>query len=344
MAVTLRSAGILLLAALPLPAQAASAVSPTYYVNTEAPLANGFPFSLQKFRQQQAHADLRGVRLSIHRMSFRRDQQHGGRAFNVTVEGFMGETDISRMTASFTANFLTTPTRVVDTRTLSLPDHPGLAAQVPSPFNIVLPFDRQHVYSGSNDLLWEIRVHGNSLGKDTSYFLDSHSGSTLSALGQQRVIAAGCTAGGRSLTLQNRVETKATTLTVQWDVESAPLNAGCLLLIGLKDPNIRLPGWCTGIYSDGQVLVSGKSDGFGRFRTGPLTFVHNEVGFGTVFYSQAWVGDSAIRPLGIHGSNGLASAVSYKARLRRLFVSGSSTAATGTLNQVNDVVLVAKFN
>lgn len=344
MAVTLRSAGIALLAALPLAAQP-SAVSPTLYLSTEAPLANGFPFSRQKFRQQQAHGDLRGVRLAINRMSFRRDQQYGGRAFNVTVEGFMGETDIAKMTTSFTANFLMTPTRVVNTRTLSLPDHPGTAAKVPAPFDVVLPFDRQHVYYGNKDLLWELRIHGNSLGKDTTYFLDSHSGPSLSALGQQQVTAAGCKApNGRSLSLTNRVETKATTLTVQWDVESAPLNAGCLLLIGLKDPNIRLPGWCTGIHSDGQVLISGKANGFGRFSTGPLTFTHNDQGFGTVFYSQAWVGDSAIQPLGLHGSNGLASSVSYKARLRRLFASGSASAATGTLNQVNDVVLVTKFN
>ena len=48
MTVTLRSAGIVLLVALPLPAQATTAVSPTYYANAEAPLANGFPFSRMK--------------------------------------------------------------------------------------------------------------------------------------------------------------------------------------------------------------------------------------------------------------------------------------------------------
>lgn len=340
---TARTAGIALLAALPLSAQLA--VSPTLYANTEAPNANGFPFSLQKFRQQQAHGDLRGQAWPITRMSFRRDQRFGGAKYNVTVEGFMGDTDINRMSSTFSANWLGTPTRVLVKKTLALPDHLGLSAQVPAPFSVVLPFDRQHLYTGSNDLLWEIRVHGNSLGKDTSYFLDSHSGSTLAALGRQRVTGTGCVApGGRSLNLTNRIETTSTSFIVQWNVRAAPLNAGCLLLVGVNNPNQQLPGWCAGIYSDGQVLIFGKADGFGRFSTGQISLLHNDQGFGTVFHSQAWVFDSAIQPLGIHGSNGLASVASHKARLRRLFASGSATAATGTLNQVNDVVLVTRFN
>jgi hypothetical protein len=56
------------------------------------------------------------------------------------------------------------------------------------------------------------------------------------------------------------------------------------------------------------------------------------------------VWDFSIKPVGIHGSNGLASTASFKARLRRLFVAGSATATTGTLNTVNDVVLVTRFN
>jgi hypothetical protein len=343
MALTLRNAGFALLAALPLPAQVA--VSPTFYLSTEAPNANGFPFSIQKFRQQQAHGDLRGIVWQINKMSFRRDQMFGGSKFNVTLEGFMGDTDISKMSSTFSANYLTTPTQVVNSKTVALPDHPGLSTQVPAPFTVVLPFDRTYLYRGTNDLLWEIRVHGNSLNKDTSYFLDSHSGSTLSALGQQRVTGAGCMApGGRSLTLSNRVETAATTFTVQWDLHSAPLNAGCLLLVGLANNNVQLPGWCTRIYSDGLVMIPGKADGFGRFSTGPIKLAHKEEGFGAVFYSQAWAGDSAIQPLGIHGSNGLASYLSYKARLRRLFASGSPNAVTGYLNEVNDVVLVTRFN
>jgi len=339
---TLRTAGVVLLAALPLPAQAV--VSPTYYQTAEAPNANGFPFSLQKFRQQQAHGDLRGQAANLNRMSFRRDRMYGGATFNVTLEAFLGDTDISSMSSSFTANYLSTPTQVVDRKTVALPDHLGLSTQVPAPFTLVLPFDRQHLYGGTNDLLWEIRIHGNSLGKDTSYFLDSHSGTGLLALGRQRVTGAGCVApGGRSLNLGNRVETGEAALTVQWDVHSAPLNAGCLLQVGLNNPARQLPGWCTGIYSDGLVTLLGKADDFGRFSTGRIAFVHNDQGFGTIFYSQAWVFDSAIQPLGIHGSNGVASTVSYKARLRRLFAR-SPTAATGTLNQVNDVVLVARFD
>ena len=348
MAVTLRTAcpaglAVALLAALPLPAQ--SLISPTLYANGEAPNANGFPFSRQKFRQQQAHGDLRGAAWTITRMSFRRDQKFGGAKFNVTLEAFIGDTDISKMSTTFTANYLTTPTQAVNKKTLSLPDHLGVIKVPPAPFSVVLPFDRQYLYLGTNDLLWEIRIHANSLAKDTGYFLDSHSGTTLAALGQQRVTGAGCMApGGRSLTLSNRVETGDTNFTVQWDVHSAPLNAGCLLLVGLTNPNQQLPGWCTAIYSDALAMIPGKADDFGRFSTGRISLAHNNQGFGTVFHSQAWAGDSAIKPLGIHGSNGVASAVSHKARLRRLFARGSPTAATGTLNKINDVVLVTRFN
>ncbi len=334
---------VAMMATAPLAAQLA--VSPTLYLNTEAPLANGFPFSKQKFRQQQAHGDLRGQALTIKRMSFRRDQKFGGNKFGVTLEAWMGDTNISKMTTTFTTNYLGTPVQVVGRKTFSLPDHPGLAKQVPSPFDVLLPFDKLYTYSGKNDLLWEIRIHTNSLGKDTSYFLDSHSGTTLAALGLQRDSGLGCVApGGRRLTLSNSVETWNTTFTSQWGVKSAPLNAGVLLLVGLRNPNQQLPGWCTRIYSDGLVLIFGKADGFGRFNTGRISVAHNERGFGTVFHSQAWVVDGAIKPLGIHGSNGVASTVRFKARLRRLFVSGSPTAATGTLNNVNDVVLVARFN
>ncbi|MHC4813300.1 MAG: hypothetical protein ACYTGW_04920 [Planctomycetota bacterium] len=336
-----------LLAIAPLAAQAAisPAVSPTYYVNTEAPNANGYPFSRKQFRQQQAHRDLRGRFLMITKMSFRRDQKYGGTQFTSTLEVFLGDADINKMTTTFSANYLGTPVQTVSRKAFSLPDHPGLATQTPAPFDVVLPFDKQYLYVGRNDLLWEIRIHGNSLNKDTTYFLDSHGGGNLTALGAQRVSGAGCVApGGRRLTLTVLAETDDIRFTGQWDVHSAPLNAGCILLVGLQNPDQRLPGWCTKIYSDGLVPILGKADGFGRFSTGRISVAHNNQGFGTVFHSQAWVGDSSIKPLGIHGSNGVASTLAFKARLRRLFKDGSPTAATGTLNKINDFVLVTKFN
>jgi hypothetical protein len=249
------------------------------------------------------------------------------------------------MTTTFAANYLATPVRVMSKKIISLPDHAGFSTQVPAPFDVVLPFDKQYSYLGKNDLLWEIRIHGNSLAKDSSYFLDSHSGASLVALGSQRLSGLGCVApGGRRLTLSNSVQTTDTMFQSQWGVQSAPLNAGVLLMVGLRNPNQQLPGWCTRVYSDGLVLMLGKADDFGRFNTGPINVAHQNRGFGTVFHSQAWVWDVAIKPLGIHGSNGVASTVPYKARLRRLFAAGSPTAATGTLNTVNDVVLVTRFN
>src|SRR5690606_25590588 len=129
----------------------AQTVSPIGFANVEAPTSNTFPFSGSTFTYQQAHGDLRGAPLPITRMAWRRDGVSTGTfvARAVTVDVWMGETDLTTITNTFATNFAAAPTQVVTNRTFNFPDHSGRPLSTPTPFTAVVTLDAAHVYTGT---------------------------------------------------------------------------------------------------------------------------------------------------------------------------------------------------
>ena len=138
------------------------------------PVFSPFDFH-EKYRYQAIVTQLTGSVGVFVQLSFRQGADRGTCKSHVSTASLtVGEARYAARTNVFASNFVQQPFVAMAARPLNLPDYRlPPSGCYPGPFNVALPFDRAWVYSGVNDLCFDIQVaHSDpSVG---NYALDSY--------------------------------------------------------------------------------------------------------------------------------------------------------------------------
>jgi hypothetical protein len=144
-------------------------VSPAANANVQGNAANPYPLSFANGRYQQIHGDLRGTPLVLRGMSLRRGNRAQPLATprSVTLTVLCADSDLTKTSPTFAANYAAPPTTVFPAGQVGLPDW-RTSGGTPEPWSIVVPFTVPFGYLGTTDLLWEWSLANNTA--TTDYF------------------------------------------------------------------------------------------------------------------------------------------------------------------------------
>lgn len=288
-----------------------STISPSPYVRQEGNAVAGEPLGSFRARYMQVHGDLRGRRFPVTALAFRRDgvdHTPTGLPRTIDVEVVMAEAELAQISTAFAANYQTSPTVVLPRRKIALPAwNLGPSAGK----KVLFTFTRKWLYSGKRDLLWELRIYGNSLGKRSEMPADAFSPSGTTQ-GAQRMIGRGCltrAGGGRPMTLLSEVRTDRLSgaMSMRWMVDGGAKNSPGFFLIGFSNPDFPIPYLC----GHGKVLVvphfviAGQTNSSGHFETGKGFLSWWPGVQGRQVYAQAFTFDGHQMGLLMATSNGL---------------------------------------
>lgn len=268
-------------------------VSPLANTTTQGTASNPIPFQYAASRYQQIHGDLKGASKVIQGMSVRRGSgtQTNAVARTLDLTVTFANSDITKVSATFAANYVGTPTTVFPKASVNFPDW-TVSAGSPEPWSIVVPFTTPFVYIGTNDLLWEWAVENNT-GSTKSYAADVYSGITADMVSSTNVIlGVSCKATGQTNPMSygprcyssralNSFYFKGTAL-------YGAINQPSAILLGVTNPNLSPPGFCTNVYTDGLVVFPSVANAtIGSFATPDLLIPYNPGFVGAKLYSQA---------------------------------------------------------
>lgn len=322
-------------------------VSPADYEIAEGNSSTGIPFSYASSRVQQVDGNLIGTVMPLlQRIEFRRDGVVTGgvspRTQDVTI--LIGTGDVNAFTATFATNWTSTPTTVYTRKPTSLPDLSTPPSLLPAPWAVSLPFDTPYTYLGQQALLWEI-VGENASVLTPSYSMDWASaaatvnGPTTVALG------TGCTTPNGTFSMSAAVVSNAAGMNFNLGATAGPSLSPVLLLVGVSDPNLGLPGLCANLRSDALLtLPFGATDALGALATASLTVANQLSLRGQTFNMQLAAPDASQAGLPIALSQGRACTTPNRlgaaapANVRRTFNLTSHTAATGSAPSVSAAV------
>ncbi len=325
----------------------AQVVSPVGFGSIEASSNNTYPFTGSAFTYQQIHSDLRGTPRPVTALAFRRDGTltSAYAARTVVVDVWMGDGDRATATTTFATNFATTPTQVMTNRTVNLPDHSAVPVALPAAFDTVLTFDVPFVYTGVQDLIWELRMSSNTL--TTSYPMDAASGATNTPVnGNAMEFGTGCTTPRGVMKLRWTGSTTSTQHSIRWSVTNGPASSQGAVVVG-NLVGVPLPGFCDTIRTDGAFFsLSGTTSSTGTLATPTtLTFPYNPSFAGFPLAAQAVVLDATQPGIGLALSNGLLvtipDVVAAGVQCMRISATNSATATTGSVG--NNYALVTEF-
>ena len=315
-------------------------VSPLLYERHEAASSNSFPFT-NAFRYQQVHGDLKGTPRVFQGVAWRRDgaqvtnTTHVARTFD--LEARLADGNLASFAGTFASNYVGTPVQVFLRKNVNAPDWTQQPAASPAPWNLSLLFDVPFVYSGTNDLLYEVVIHATSA--TTAYLADSALGTSTTVTGGSQAHGTGCTTINGVMRLRaNEINNSGTgNLTAQWVVASAPSAAATTVLIGLTNPALPIPFGCgsSTLFTDAAITsYSGASTNPGGFTTTPqLAVAWNPAYAGFLMTAQAASIDPSQGGLGIALSIGVTSEAPPTVSpvlVSKLVANGSPTATTGT--------------
>lgn len=207
-----------------------------------------------QFRFQQVDADLRAAR-QFNGIAFRRDgfdlyETAFPRA--VEIEIVMGEGRHNGFTDTFVDNYRFPTRNMVYTRKyVSLPDFRDPPVVRPSPFLPTIPFDHPFNFTAQTDLVWEVCVL-TTLPTRTPYPLDAHQavpeqfiehryGIGCVANPSVPVIPMSLSSNGISYSGPRRID-------LAFYVDRAPEFEFPVLLWGINECNVVVPGLCTNMY------------------------------------------------------------------------------------------------
>jgi hypothetical protein len=325
-------------------------VSPIHLANTAGNGGNTIPWWSATHRYQQVRGDLRNRVLIMRGVSLRRS--FGGTfssavARTIDCEMFMGNADFATATGNFTGNYIGTPTNTVVRKMINCPDLTTSVSN-PEPWNVLFPHDNLFVYTGANDIAWELKIF--STTNIGTYSIDAHSGQstgTVTLTGSQ--IGRGCVASGRSspmgLTSTFRTISTASgdTHDFAWAAQEMPANAPSVLLIGTTDPALNIPGLCTMLHSSANLTLNGTSTANSTWNVGPLPIPYDPVLVNLAIYSQAASSDAGQPGLPFALSNGDSNRVPpLPSRITRIWVNDVN-AATGSRSESYPYGLVTRF-
>lgn len=345
-----------------LPAQG-TLVSPSFYADEEGTTTASLPFGTPRSatgypqHSQQVIGGLRGQARVFRSLAFRRDGQLAENALfdarTIDFELHVGHGDVATATGTFATNYTSPRQLVFARRALSLPGVAALPRVVPAPFNLQIPFDTQFSYSGLADFVWEADAYGQISGAGVLTPVDaSFSGMNLVMPSGYRMNGRGCNAQGTTNEVQLRSTGSLQNFPVNaWilslSVTNAPPNAAGLLLLGLNNLNVPLPGLCTNLFVSPLVTLNGTVPASGAWLPlggiAPAPRIPYQAALvGTYFEAQAAADDPTVPfPLKLAASNGLSVRLNDWTpafQIAQISETGTTT-GTGTLSASAAVVV-----
>ncbi len=328
-----------------LPAQ--PRVSPAFLANTEGNAANTYPWNFAG-RYQQVHGDLRGQALAIRGLEFRRDGVQPGTMAErrLDCEIWLSEGRYVEFAPAFAANHRsgmqrTQPRRLVDLPRLPAPITP------PAPWLVAFPFDAPFAYSGVEDLVWELRVHANTVTSVT-YHTDAYSGAAVTDVNTSKAtsVGTGCTASGNTQRMQAdacvRTFQAADRITASLWCAHAPRSQASAMFLGSQPVDLQIPGLCTAFRVGGStVVIPGTTDAEG------LHFVQASVPFdaalvhASLIHQVVTVDPGRLGPLQLSASDLAVWAIPAKPApggavpVARIWVNGPASWPIGTIDATN---------
>ncbi|MCC6782390.1 MAG: hypothetical protein IT457_06075 [Planctomycetes bacterium] len=317
-------------------------VSPVAFATAEGNSTLSYIFTSAPNKTQQVHGDLQGSFRIITAMSFRRDgvaTQTTGNPRQIDMEIAMGEANFANVGIVFGSNFTAAPTAVFTRKLVSSPDWRFAPPMAPAPFDFTLTFDAPFVYQGTTDLAWEMTNHSNNGATSDTVRVDLGSPSFTNS--STALAGTPCRATGATQDY-NLLGTLGTNINpeVRWSIQGFPTQpfAANVLLVGLTDPALSIPGLCNTLRSSGEInLILPVSDANGTWTMPLIYFPYNASAVGAQFWEQAYSLDTGIGGLGVVGTRGMrltfmaapATGTAAKIKSVRNTTATSPTASTG---------------
>jgi hypothetical protein len=261
-------------------------ISPAYAAAAEGNSLDSTSWEYPSYRLQQIHNDVRGGGFTLSGISFRRDGQLATNSLFVAraidAELWAGHGNYLAVSTTFASNYVSAPALVVNRKQINLPDL-RTNQGAPAPWSIVIPFDQQWSYDGQRDLVWELKIHANSVR--SSYVLDAHVGLNMAT---NRALGVGCIAAGKSqpMTLQSSFASSVDEFSFQWSGANFPNSAPSV--VAIDGINANIPGLCTTLYASPLVIVlPGTTSSGGIFIVNPRRIPMNPSWGGVRLYQQA---------------------------------------------------------
>ena len=265
-----------------------------------------------KLRYQQVDSTIDLPVLGINRIGFRRDgqqvtnPQYQGRT--VELELVMAESDIWTFNAAFAANYAANQAVVLTRKQVSFPDWTQRPAGLPAPTDLVVPLDTPWNYPGRKancrDLLWEMRIHGNtSAGAEYPFDL-AFVGAPNVTFGNApppaesvgTSISTGCRTPGSPAPFDLRETVK--NHRTKFEIESIALNGvprnPVTLFLSAQPTNINHPNLCAAVRVLPDVIIPHGVTSPGRVvRLIIDPIPHNKAFIGASLYMQAITPDAS---------------------------------------------------
>lgn len=256
-----------------------SQVCPAHYGTWEGSTLSGLPFSGTGFpvRLQQAHIEPKGAARAITQLAFRSsgivgDARYQSRTVDLDIQ--MGHGNLASFGNTFAGNYRTPPMAVFARRTVNTPDYSPGSRSAPTPFDLAFALDVPFTHNGVDDLVWEVTVHGAS-GAGTAVPLDAvTSGMNLVIPSNYQLNGQGCSYGGAEMLLHPTGSLQGFPVNAwiqDWSTRNCPPASAAVLLLGVTDPNVTVPGLCTNLRVMPLIQVPGVTDGTGGFDPFPNT-------------------------------------------------------------------------
>lgn len=327
--------------------------SPAAAATAEIPDNNTIPWWSGSARYQQGHGSLRGAPRSMQATSFRRDgggNQATAVARTIDAELFMADTNFATLSTTFASNYASTPVNTVIRKMINLPDF-TISQGSPAPWNIVIPHDVPFVYTGVQDLLWEIRIHSNT--NTGAYTCDAFGGFSQDVgTAATALFGTGCLATGRTsrMSITPTVYSIALTnsLRMNWIVSNATSAAPTAVILGVVGIDQPIAGLCSNLYVGGWLLtINGLSSNTGSLSTTPIELSPFDPAWvGVKLYTQAVAADAGQPVIQVAVSNRAESTIAPMPagatdKIRRIY-SSSVSATTGSWEFYN-YGLVVRF-
>lgn len=250
-------------------------VSPRDYATVQGDDRQNEPFASLKARWQQIHGDLHGKPMTLNGIWFRKSSETTILAVprRIDMVVICSDAKLASQSSTFASNYLGTPVTVLSRSTVTFPSW-TYRQSTPEPWSAFIPFSAPYAYAGTDDLLWEVQVHGNTAGG--AYPSDAHNPSLADRRDAAvKNLGAACKVTGSvifTMRQSARLHTLVSTGNLYFglDLTDGLPNSPAGIMIGLTNPDLTIPGLCTKLYSLSTWTLPWWTDGVGRFSIPPV--------------------------------------------------------------------------
>ncbi len=282
-------------------------VSPVAFASTEGNSTLSYIFTSAPNNTQQIHGDLRGTTRVMTALSFRRDgvsTASTGLPRTIDMEIWAGDADFAHVGITFGSNWVNPPVNVFTRKLVSTPNWQSLVS-TPSPFDFTLPLDTPFVSLGTDDFGWQMINWSNTGATSDTVRVDLASPSFTNS--GTPGFGTACRTTGASQDYQ-LLGTMGTNINPEfrWSIQGFPTPPNCalnILLVGLSDPALTVPGLCNTLHCSAEIaLAMPVSDANGTW-TYPLYYMPYQPALvGASFYEQAYSADPGQGGFGLVGT------------------------------------------